>query len=43
MKAAAMTQNNLETEDKNGSATETTITNKKGSVQGVDQNSNIFC
>lgn len=36
MKAAAMTQNNLETEDNNGGTTEATITKKRDSVQGIN-------
>jgi len=38
IKAEAMTQNDLETEGKNGGTTETTTTKKRGSVQGVNQN-----
>lgn len=37
IKAATMTHNNLETEDKNRGTTETATT-KRGSVQGVNQN-----
>lgn len=37
-KAAAMTQNNLVTEDKNAGTRKITIIKKGRSVQGVDQN-----